>query len=284
MVTTPWKRLTTGLTRTAFGALERVAPGLGSILVTRLWMTPGRGSLPALGIDSGRRYTVPVNGSTVAVEEWGDGPAVFLLHGWGRARRDFDAFIPSLVRAGHRVVALEASAHGDSAPGPSGGRRSTLNEFIDALTAVIDHAGPAYGIIAHSAGGSSVARAVLDGLATERLVLIAPMGNFLDYTAQLRPALGFGSRIDAGFHRLLEQRAGRPLTDFHIAAAVAGRADLPSLMVVHDQTDRRNPYSDGLEIAEAWPGAQLRPTVGLGHIRILRDQAVVETVAAFMKD
>jgi pimeloyl-ACP methyl ester carboxylesterase len=213
----------------------------------------------------------------------GEGPAVFLMHGWGRARRDFDAFVTPLTLAGCRVVAFEASAHGDSAPGPQGGRRSILTEFIDALAAVIDRSGPAYGIIGHSAGGSAAARAVLDGLGTERLVLIAPMGNLLDYTAQLRPALGFGDRIDAGFHRLLEQRSGRPLTDFHVAAAVAGRTDVPPLMVVHDQEDRRNPYSDGVEIAEAWPGAELRSTASRGHLRILRDLAVVDTVVGFLK-
>ena len=283
MATTPFQKVTTVLLRTAFGALERVAPGPGSQLATRVWLSPAHTSLPALGVSAGRSYTVPVNGSTVLAEEWGEGPAVFLMHGWGRARRDFDAFVPALVSAGYRVVAFDAAGHGDSASGPQGGRRSLLPEFIDALTAVIERSGPAYGIIGHSAGGSTVARAVLDGLVTERLVLIAPMGDLLHYTAQLRPALGFGDRIDAGFHRLLEQRSGRPLTDFHVAAAAAGRPDLPPLMVVHDQEDRRNPYSDGVEIAEAWPGAELRSTAGRGHLRILRDLAVVDMVVGFLK-
>jgi pimeloyl-ACP methyl ester carboxylesterase len=284
VATTPFQKVATVLTRAAFGVLERAAPGPGSGLALRLWLTPPHGSLPALGIEEGRRYTVPVNGSTVAVEEWGEGPAVFLMHGWGRARRDFDAFVPLLVRAGYRVVAFEASGHGDSASGPLGGRRSSMPEFIDALAAVTERSGPAYAIIGHSAGASSVARAVLDGLLTERLVLIAPMDNLLDYTAQLRTALGFGRRIDAGWHQRLEQGVGRPLTDFHVAAAAAGRTDLPPLLVVHDEQDRRNPYADGVRIAEAWPAAELRSTAGLGHLRILRDPSVVETVVTFLKN
>ncbi|MFG1604690.1 alpha/beta fold hydrolase [Actinoplanes sp. NPDC049265] len=277
------RRLVGGLLKVAFATLERVAPGPGSVLATRIWLTPPHTSPAAPGPTGGRRSTVPVNGSTVAVEEWGEGPAVFLLHGWGRTRRDFDAFVPPLVEAGFRVIAVEASGHGDSAPGPQGGRRSLLPEFIDALSAVTDRAGPAYAIVAHSAGAASAARAVLDGLRTEHLVLLAPMGNLLDYTAVLRPTLGFGRRIDAGFHRRLEQRSGRPLTDFDVAEGVAGRVDLPPMLVVHDQTDRRNPYSDGVRIAAAWPGAELCPTTGLGHVRMLRDPAVVEAVVTFLR-
>jgi pimeloyl-ACP methyl ester carboxylesterase len=283
MATTFSQRLTAGLLRAVFGTLERAAPGPGGALATRLWLTPPHTSPPTPGIAGGRRFTVPVNGSTVVVEEWGDGPAIFLLHGWGRTRRDFDAFVPPLVAGGFRVVAVDAPAHGDSAPGPQGGRRTTLTEFVDALNAVAGRAGPAYGVVAHSGGALSAARAVLDGLPTERLVLLAPMGNLLEDTAKLRPALGFGRRIDAGFHRVLEQRSRRPLTDYHVAAGAAGRTDLPPLLVVHDKTDRRTAYAEAVEISATWPGARLRSTTGLGHIRILRDPDVVEAVVTFLK-
>jgi hypothetical protein len=125
---------------------------------------------------------------------------------------------------------------------------------------------------------------VLDGLPTDRLVLIAPMGNFLHETARSRKALGYGDRVESGFLHLLERRAGRAPSDFHIAAGAAGRSDLPPLLVVHDQMDRRNPYTDGVEIVAAWPRAEMQSTTELGHLGILRDPSVVKTVVSFLRE
>ena len=43
------------------------------------------------------------------------------------------------------------------------------------------------------------------------------------------------------------------------------------------------PCSDGAAIANAWPGARLVTTTGLGHRRILRDEHVVSQAVAFVK-
>jgi pimeloyl-ACP methyl ester carboxylesterase len=248
----------------------------------RMWCTPPRISLPPLVIAPGRRFTVPVDGRTVAAEEWGEGPTVYLLHGFGGSRTDFHPFVPALTAAGYRVVAFDAPAHGASDPGALGGRQSVLSEFVDALAAVVRVSGPALALIAHSGGGSSAARAALDGLPVQRLVLIAPMNNLTDHTSRFRAALGYGPRIETGFLNRLQKQVKAPLTDWDIAARAGERQDLPSLLVVHDQDDRRVPPADSRAIADAWPRSQLQLTSGLGHRRILRDPAVLEAVVTFV--
>ncbi|MEE6263596.1 alpha/beta fold hydrolase [Plantactinospora sonchi] len=264
-----------------FGILERVAPAPGAVLAERIWCTVPRG--PARPADPpGQRFTVAVHGRRVVAESWGEGPTVYLLHGWGGWRGQFQSFVAPLVAAGYRVVALDAPSHGDSAPGAYGRGRGLLTEFADALTEVTRVAGPAYAVIGHSAGGTATALAALDGLAAERLVLIAPMADPLSYTVEFARALNFGERVRTGFLRRLERRVGRRITDLDVVARAAGRSDLPPMLVVHDHADKEVRYADGQAIVAAWPEAEGRWSHGLGHRRILRDQATVDGVVEYL--
>ena len=83
--------------RAAFATLDRVAPGIGARWAERIWMTlppsrPRRDSHPG-----GARFTVSVDGRPVAGEVWGDGPPVYLVHGWAGHRGQFTGFVGPLV-------------------------------------------------------------------------------------------------------------------------------------------------------------------------------------------
>ena len=56
----------------------------------------------------------------------------------------------------------------------------------------------------------------------------------------------------------------------------------PPLLVIHDRDDHETSWQDGVDIASRWPIATLQTTTGLGHNRILRDSAVVESVTRFV--
>ncbi|MBB4957052.1 pimeloyl-ACP methyl ester carboxylesterase [Micromonospora polyrhachis] len=269
--------------RLTFGALERLAPGPGAVLAERMWCTVPRGRVSPAD-PPGERFTVPVHGRAVVAEAWGEGPAVYLMHGWGGWRGQFNAFIAPLVAAGHRVIAFDAPSHGDSAPGGYGPGRGLLTEFVDALTAVMQAGGPAYAVVGHSLGGAATAIAALDGVPAERLVLIAPMGDPIAYTADFAHALNFGERIHTRFLRRLERRVGRRMAEFDIPARATERQDLPSLLVVHDRLDKEVRHTDGEALAAAWPRAELMLTEGHGHRRILRDPTIVDRVVQYLTD
>jgi pimeloyl-ACP methyl ester carboxylesterase len=269
--------------RTTFGVLERVAPEPGSAMAERLWCTVPRGAVKPPN-PPGRRVTVPVHGRAVAAEVWGDGPAVYLMHGWGGSRGHFEKFIAPLVTAGHLVVALDAPSHGGSAPGVHGRRRAVAVDFAEALKGLIAAWGPAYGIVGYSLGGAAAALVVLDGLPVGRLALIAPMANPLAFAGTFARLLGLGERIRARLVERVERRNGRPMSDFDIAARATARSDLPPLLVVHDQGDQVVDLADAEAVTKAWPRAELLRTEGLGHQRILRDPAVVRQVVRFLAD
>jgi pimeloyl-ACP methyl ester carboxylesterase len=245
---------------------------------------------PARRPAGGERVEVRVPGRgegaaahTVVGEAWGQGPVVYLQHGWGGRRQQLDALVEPLVAAGHRVVAADAPSHGESAPGPSGPRRTTGLEIADALRAVVAANGPAHAVVAHSMGCLSTAIALQDGLTAGRLVFVAPVAGISAYVGRFAAQLGFGERVGRRMVARTEARIGRPLAAFDLPAIVATLPrPLPELLLVHDTGDPETSWSDSTAIAEAWPGARRLTTTGLGHRRVLRDGAVTAEVAAFV--
>lgn len=273
--------------RVAFAACEAAAPWLGGRWAARLWCTlPSTGSTrrderPELPSEV-RRVAMPT-GPRLVTESWGpaDAAPVYLVHGWGGWRGQLGAFVRPLVATGHRVVAFDAPSHGESEAGALGPGRSTALELTDALTAVVEEHGAPAGIVAHSLGGVTTALALADGLATPRLVLVAPAVDPFTRIDDFAGALGFGRRVRRSLMRQLERQVRRPMTDFVIANLME-RFDCPPLLVVHDVDDKEAPFADGELLAKTWPGAWFVATEGLGHRRILRDAEVVATVARFL--
>jgi pimeloyl-ACP methyl ester carboxylesterase len=268
--------------RAAFRVLERVAPGVGARWAERIWFTlprtEGRRAVPAPG---GTPFTIDVDGHEVVGEVWGDGPVVYLLHGWAGYASQLAPFVPPLVARGHRVVAFDAPSHGGSAPGAFGPRSSTIPEFAAALTGAVTRYGPAHAIVAHSMGCPAAAVALNDGLRAGRIAFLAPMASPLTYARQLTAVLGFGERT---YRRLLgrvERRVGLPMRHFDLPA-IGRSLSVPPTLVVHDRDDTSTPVADGEAVAAAWPGSRLHVTAGLGHRRILRDPGVVAEVVDFV--
>ena len=58
---------------------------------------------------------------------------------------------------------------------------------------------------------------------------------------------------------------------------------IPSLLI-HDTNDTDIPWQEGEAVARAWNDAKFIKTSGLGHRRILRDDFVIETTVAYIKE
>jgi len=268
--------------RAAFGTLERVAPGLGARWAERLWLTipPYRGR-PAEMIPPGESYLVPVGGRQVISRAWGNGPVVYLVHGWGGNSVQLRAFLEPLLAAGRRVVTFDALGHGDSETGALGPRRTTIPEMAAALEAVVAAHGPAHAIVAHSLGANSTFYALRRGMWAGRLVFLAPMTQPLPYTALFGAALGFDHRVRSRMIDRVARAAGVPWSAFDIPSQVPDVV-APPLLTVHDPNDRETRYADSVALAKTWPGAQLMTVHDLGHWRVLRDPAVVSRAVGFV--
>ncbi|ADG73009.1 alpha/beta hydrolase fold protein [Cellulomonas flavigena DSM 20109] len=275
------QRVRLAVVRGRLRVLGVVAPRAAGAAAFRIWCTlpggPGRRKDHRPHPGEVTTLTAP-RGGRVVVETWGEGPVVYLVHGWGGWRGQLGAFVAPLVAAGHRVVAFDAPGHGDSDPGVLGPGRGTLVEAMEALEVVAAHHGDAAAVVAHSMGSTVASMAVHEGaVRTGRLVLVAPNPDFADLRADFARTFRLTPRVRRLLHAALEDFVQRPLSDFDLGPLGAA-GGMPDTLVVHDLRDKETAFEVGRRVAEAWPTATLVTTDGLGHQRILRDPATVELV------
>jgi len=265
--------------RSGFRALQSVSPAAAAWLAERLFFTPPRqrSELPA-AIEAllarARRFELRVERRRVVGWRWGEGPAVYLVHGWGSRANRLLGLAPPLLDAGYSVVAFDAPGHGASGRG-----MSSIPEFARTLEAVVAEQGAAHAVIAHSLGAAATALAVAWGLAVRRLVFLAPPADPASWVHAFAQRLGLRNDVVARLQARSEARLRMRWADLNIPRAAQGMA-VP-LLVAHDENDEKVAWRDGAEIAAAWPGARLITTTGLGHGGVVRAPAVARDVVAF---
>jgi pimeloyl-ACP methyl ester carboxylesterase len=129
------------------------------------------------------------------------------------------------------------------AHGPALGSDASPMEYALAISEAAVELGALDAVAGHGTGAAAVALALANGLDAARAVLIAA-----------------------------------PARD---VTPLAPRLRVPAL-IVHDWDDPIVPFADGEAIAQAWPGARLLATSGLGHWRILTAAAVTQGVSEFL--
>jgi pimeloyl-ACP methyl ester carboxylesterase len=263
--------------RAALGALQAVAPPLAARVAARAFMTPPRNGKAGPGWSGLGRVTpfaLESGGEVLRGLRVGRGPAVLLVHGWGGRGSQLAAFAPPLLEAGCAVVAFDGPAHGAST-----GTTTNLPEMAAAVAAVAERF-QVRAAIGHSFGGAAVTLALHRGLALDAAVVVASPSAPAEFLEPFCARLGLREETREALRERLERRVGLRMAELDVAR-LAGALRTPAL-VVHDRADAEVPWRDGAAIAAAWPGARLRSTDGLGHRRVLRDEAVVAEVAAFV--
>lgn len=268
--------------RALFAVLDRSSPQTAARRAIDIWTTlpgnPGRRKdfRPCPG-ELGEVRTV--RGARCVVETWGEGPVVYLVHGWGGWRGQLGAFVAPLVAAGCRVVAFDAPGHGESEPSVLGPGKGSFPEIVEAFTAVGEAFGPAAGVVAHSLGCHVASVVVHRGLEAGRMALVAPSQDFGAITEEFARILGFTERTRSRMQAIMEDFLVEPLGAYDLEPLGAG---LPPTLLVHDRLDKETPFAVGERLARSWPTAVFHPTEGLGHQRILADEGVVRRVAAHL--
>ena len=264
--------------RTGFRVVGAVAPELAARWAESLFCRPPRQEArPAeeAFLATGRVRTMAHGSVMLRAWEWGEGPLVLLAHGWGSRAGRWASFVPELTSAGYRVIAHDAPAHGQSS-----GRLASLPEFARALRAVADASGPVHGVIGHSLGGAAVAVALSEGLEAARAVLIAAPADPATFSRAFAAYLRIPPPVRDAMQRNLEARLQVTWDDLHLPTIVRMLA-APAL-VVHDHGDGDVPAEEAVAIAEAWPGAELMLTEGLGHRAVMRDPAIIARAVEFL--
>ncbi len=266
-------------TNVRFAASALLFPELAGAWAERLFLTPPRnGAAAALDLIDARSTLFEHKGRHIATWRWGSShaPLVILAHGWGGYAAQMRAFVFPLLRAGYQVIAYDQPAHGVSE-----GKLTGLPDFADLLVDLSWHHGGAHAFIGHSLGAAAGALALASRrVRFDRLVLVSPPADLVGYSRRFARWHWMPEAVRRAMQSAIEERYG-VLWDNLEVARLAPRLRTPAL-VIHDRDDRHVPWTQGAHIARLWPGARLMSTDGLGHGRVLQDEAVTRAAADFI--
>ena len=268
-------RATFSVARAVLRTAERMSPGFAALLLFQLARRPPRRRIDATASTTfaqARRFAVRLNGHHVQIYTWGAGPAALCVHGWGGHAAQMTPFVEPLLRAGYRVVAFDAPAHG-----ASGGKVSDPIAFARAIDAVAQAVGPISVVIGHSLGAAAALLATRDGLLRPgRLVLLGGYAHF-DLVMHKMKALFAVSKpvLERAFHRLFghysDPRSHRVDRERLSPLEALRLLDCPTF-IVHDHDDEVVPVSHAEQLFAAAKAGALVRTRGLGHHSILNDE------------
>jgi pimeloyl-ACP methyl ester carboxylesterase len=262
------------LGRAVVGAASVVAPGVVERLIVNRFFTPRRTG-QAAAAPLGEEWKIRSGDEEIAVYSAGAAPRVLLVHGWESTAEDFSTMAQAFQRVGYGIVAFDQPAHGRSS-----GRQTTLPAMSRAVLDVARAAGPFEAVVGHSLGGSATLLALSNGLATRCAALIAPPYDERPFVHQLGAYIGATrGRIEGAIRRI---ERGADAVSAREADRAAGRIGVPGL-VFHDRSDRAVPFSHGVSVAAAWPGARFIPLDGLGHRRVLDAPTVHAEILTFIR-
>ena len=210
---------------------------------------------------------------------WGQGPTVVLVHGWGGRAGQMVKMADAIAQSGFEVVVFDSQGHGES-----DGRRIGFGRMIADLRA-LDEAltGDIEAWVCHSAAGLCLAASQLClRQKPQRLVFLAtPRGPYIpinELTRHLKPRAEVLDRC----REFYAGEFGMRWDDMDQCAAFVDHGDT-DLLLIQDRDDPRLQANDAERIANAWGNAQILRTEGLGHLKLLWSDEVMQAVIGFLK-
>ncbi|HQS30892.1 MAG: hypothetical protein B7X59_03625 [Polaromonas sp. 39-63-203] len=267
--------------RGVFPLLSRVTPTLAAHLAYKLLATPPRSPEKPWQTelrDKAITTRLRLGAGELAVYEWGCGPTVLMVHGWGARATHMGKMIMPLVDAGFRVVAFDAPAHGESF-----GRSTDLIAYAAAIKAVARHAGPVHTLLAHSFGVAMALFARRDwGIPVQRQVLVSSFRHCKWFTEAFARHVGLAPHVMAHAMQMMVERYQGRLDWESLSVVEMLRQTRQPTLIIHDREDLEIPFEHSVALLQAAPHAQFHATSGLGHHRLLGNADVIAQVVRFV--
>jgi len=223
------------------------------------------------------RHAVEHRGIALTAWSWGAGAPVLLLHGWESRANHMVAFVPALVQAGFRAIALDAPAHGESP-----GEVTDVLDYGRAVAAAAAHFGPLAAVIAHSFGSAAALHAYAHGVRVQASVHLCGPASLTRVLQRAGAAGGLDAASITRIEALMAEHLGAPLSVMDLNSLRAGMVH--PVLILHDPDDPELPVSESHALAQAWPGSTLSLVPGVGHRRILREPSVISSAVRFITD
>jgi hypothetical protein len=261
-------------------ALWHLAPNSTKNIILKGFFKPTSYALTPLErqfLENSTSFHIHVHDKRIRCWKWGQGPGILFVHGWNGRGVNFAYFFRPFIDAGYSVITYDAPAHGQSE-----GYVTNYFELSDTVRAFMDpsHGLNIQGIIAYSIGASAAINCISKENASIDAVLIAPA---LKLKEILFNAFNHHGVPEIVYRTLVAEMEAYYGYDVHQDNPYVLAKTIPSkVLIVHDTDDRTIPYLDSKILSEKTDNFFLHTTRGLGHKRILRDNAVIDVITAYL--
>ncbi len=209
--------------------------------------------------------------------EWGHGPLVIFVHGWGGQASQMAPLASEIARQGFRCVIFDVSGHGNAPQ-----NRTQWDYFIRDIADVTRSLNEkVYAYIGHSAGGMTMMAArKLGRIDAEKYVCIcAPSYPFPPIRAVQQKLNPRDSIMDL-YKTIISGQFEIPWNDLETSTYYSDPH--AKLSLVYDEKDRFVPHTEGDKIHALCPGSSLFKTKDYGHTRILNAPELKKQALEFL--
>jgi pimeloyl-ACP methyl ester carboxylesterase len=269
------------IAREIFPWAERLVPFLAYKYFVQLFFTPFHYTVPDKEKEieeTAELFSFQIDGKRIQGYTWGRGPIVVLVHGWAGRATQFRKFIEYFTSHGYQVVGFDGPAHGKS-----DGKKTHLLEFENALIqlfATLPQEPVA--VITHSFGGAAVLYSMTKGLPVKKLINIASPTIGDEIIDTYLRAINGSWKSGNYFKQYMVRTFGKTFDEFSSLHFIRHLPNPLKLLLVYDEDDKEVFIRHAEELIKIYPSAKLIRTQGLGHTRILKDDAVIETCFRFV--
>jgi pimeloyl-ACP methyl ester carboxylesterase len=263
--------------RNVYPVLEKIIPKIAFSIAFRLFFTPMRYATPDRELpiqEKAKKFTAKINGKRTQFYSWGDehNPLAIIVHGWMGRSSQFFKLVEAFLARNYHVVGFDGPAHGASA-----GRSTNILEFAEAIDFISKKYGPIHCAMGHSFGGITILNAIERGTSIDNVIMIATPTIAGDIIKQFEEKINASPATGERFIKEVSKRYGISF-EYMSASEIIKRIKPKHLMLVHDENDRDVPIAHARLIKDLFPEAQTIFTKGLGHTRILRNDAVINQI------
>lgn len=267
--------------RLLFKNLERIFPYWAMRMAAYIFSKPLKFNTPVKEQNAlehcalGEEFITKI-GRNVATYTWkNSGEKVLLAHGWSGRGTQMHRIAETLQGEGYHVVAYDAPAHGKSS-----GKQTNILQMI----ATIAHLDATYEfdyLIGHSFGGMAIYNYCKTPNSVKKIVTLGAADNMRTIFDNYILSVGLQQKTSDRMTSYFEKKYALKIDDYSPFVAVQ-KLQTPTL-ILHDEGDYDVRVDCADNLAKHHPNATLIKTKGLGHRKILRDEAILHHIKSFIQ-
>lgn len=273
------------LIKKGLNLLQHASPKKSAEIIWHYFTLPGKTIFSESQLEflsSAETSQTNYKGDVIKSYRWGsEGPKILLCHGWRSKTADFRKMIQAFVSAGYVVEGVDMRAHGQSE-----GKNTALPEYRDILKNHMIKNGPYHTVVGYSMGAIA-AGVVLSEMGTayhpNNYFVIAGPPYIRYFFKDIINEIGCNETVYEAMCDLVKEKYGQPIDYFDLRIKGSSLKDMKTHLI-YCEDDQIIPFQKGLNLEECWPHASFVHAKGLGHYKIIANEAIIQYVVNNSKD